>query len=100
MSTIRTCWQECSWFRRVLLIVPALEILALAIATAAVVNRPGLKYENTQLYPSAEEELQVCQGCPSGSACRAMCAAGTRRSPRSSISPWNKWNGPSWPCSA
>lgn len=95
MSTIRTCWQECSWFRRVLLILPALEILAFAIATAAVVNRPGLKYENTLLYPSAEEELQVCQGCPSGSACRAMCAAGTRRSPRSSISPWNTWNRPS-----
>lgn len=100
MSTIRTCWQECSWFRRVLPILLALEILAFAIATAAVVNRPGLKDENILLYPSAEEELQVCQGCPSGSACRAMCAAGTRRSPRSSISPWNTWNRPSWPCSA
>lgn len=62
MNTIRTWWRECSWYRRVLLILLALEILAFAVATAVVVNRTGLKYENTLLFPSAEGETQVYQG--------------------------------------
>ena len=62
MRALRGKWAEMNWYRRVLLIVMAIEILAFFVAVLAAVNRLGLEYGGTLLYPRAEGETRIYEG--------------------------------------
>ena len=54
MTAIQNKWADMSWFRRVLLILMLVEIVAFGIATAVTVGRWGLEYQGELLYPRTE----------------------------------------------
>ena len=62
MDALRGKWAEMNWYRRVLLIAMAVEILGFFAAVLAAVNRPGLEYGGTLLYPRTEGETRVYEG--------------------------------------
>lgn len=62
MTALKAKWAEMNWYRRVLLIAMAVEILAFFVAVLAAVNRPGLEYGGTLLYPRTEGETRVYEG--------------------------------------
>ena len=62
MTALKAKWTEMNWYRRVLLIAMAVEILAFFVAVLAAVNRPGLEYGGTLLYPRTEGETRVYEG--------------------------------------
>lgn len=70
MAALKTKWAEMSWYRRALLIVMAVEILAFLFANIAAAIRPGLEYEDTLLYPRTEGNLQIYQGTIDGETAR------------------------------
>lgn len=49
MTAIQNKWADMSWFRRVLLILMLVEIVAFGIATAVTVGRWGLEYQGELL---------------------------------------------------
>ena len=70
MTALKAKWSEMSLYRRVLLIVMAIEILAFFFATLVMINRPGLEYQDALLYPSAEGDIQIYQGAVDGETAR------------------------------
>ena len=62
MTALKAKWSEMSRYRRVLLLVMAIEILAFFFATLVMINRPGLEYGDALLYPSTEGETQIYEG--------------------------------------
>lgn len=62
MTAIRNKWEEMSWFRRVLLIVMAAEILGFAIATAVAAGHMGMKYDGGLLYCRTEGDVTWYEG--------------------------------------
>ena len=54
MTAIQNKWADMSWFRRVLLIVMLVEMVAFGLATAVTVGRWGLEYQGKLLYPRRE----------------------------------------------
>ena len=62
MTALKAKWTEMNWYRRVLLIAMAVEILAFFVAVLAAMNRPGLEYGGTLLYPRTEGETRVYEG--------------------------------------
>lgn len=62
MDALRGKWAEMNWYRRVLLIAMAIEILAFFVAVLAAVNRPGLEYGGTLLSPRTEGETLIYEG--------------------------------------
>ncbi len=57
MTALKTKWSEMSRYRRVLLLVMAIEILAFFFATLVMINRPGLEYQDALLYPGTDGEI-------------------------------------------
>ena len=49
MTALKAKWSEMSLYRRVLLIVMAIEILSFFFATLVMINRPGLEYQDALL---------------------------------------------------
>ena len=76
MTALKAKWSEMSLYRRVLLIVMAIEILAFFFATLVMINRPGLEYQDALLYPRTEGELQIYQGRVDGETARFTVAPG------------------------
>ena len=76
MTALKEKWSEMSRYRRVLLIVMAIEILAFFFATLVMINRPGLEYQDALLYPRTEGELQIYQGRVDGETARFTVAPG------------------------
>ena len=70
MTALKAKWSEMSLYRRVLLIVMAVEILAFFFATLVMINRPGLEYQDAMLYPSTEGDFQIYQGTVDGETAR------------------------------
>ena len=70
MTALKAKWSEMSLYRRVLLIVMAIEILSFFFATLVMINRPGLEYQDALLYPSAEGAIQIYQGAVDGETAR------------------------------
>ena len=70
MTALKAKWREMSLYRRVLLIVMAIEILAFFFATLVMINRPGLEYQDALLYPSTEGDFQIYQGTVDGETAR------------------------------
>ena len=66
MTALKAKWTEMSRYRRVLLIVMAIEILAFFFATLVMINRPGLEYQDALLYPGTEGDFQIYQGTVDG----------------------------------
>ena len=62
MTALKAKWTEMNWYRRVLLIAMAVEILAFFVAVLAAVNRPGLEYRDSLLYPRTEGETRIYEG--------------------------------------
>ena len=62
MTALKAKWTEMNWYRRILLIAMAVEILAFFVAVLAAMNRPGLEYGGTLLYPRTEGETRVYEG--------------------------------------
>ena len=62
MDALRGKWAEMNWYRRVLLIATAVEILGFFAAVLVAVNRPGLEYGETLLSPRTEGETRVYEG--------------------------------------
>ena len=62
MDALRGKWAEMNWYRRVLLVAMAVEILGFFAAVLAAMNRPGLEYGGTLLYPRTEGETRVYEG--------------------------------------
>lgn len=62
MDALRGKWAEMNWYRRVLLIAMAVEILGFFAAVLVAVNRPGLEYGGTLLSPRTEGETRVYEG--------------------------------------
>ena len=75
MTGVQTCALPI-WYRRGLLIVMAIEILAFFFATLVMINRPGLEYQDALLYPRTEGELQIYQGRVDGETARFTVAPG------------------------
>lgn len=76
MTALKAKWSEMSRYRRVLLIVMAIEILAFFFATLVMINRPGLEYQDALLYPRTEGELQIYQGKVDGETARFTVTPG------------------------
>ena len=76
MTALKAKWSEMSLYRRVLLIVMAIEILSFFFATLVMINRPGLEYQDALLYPRTEGELQIYQGRVDGETARFTIAPG------------------------
>ena len=76
MTALKTKWSEMSQYRRVLLLVMAIEILAFFIANILALLRPGLEYRDALLYPRTEGELQIYQGKVDGETARFTVAPG------------------------
>ena len=74
MTALKAKWSEMSRYRRVLLIVMAIEILAFFFATLVMIHRPGLEYQDALLYPRTEGELQIYQGRVDGETARFTVA--------------------------
>lgn len=70
MTALKAKWSEMSLYRRVLLIVMAIEILAFFFATLVMINRPGLEYQDAMLYPGTEGDIQIYQGTVDGETAR------------------------------
>ena len=70
MTALKAKWSEMSLYRRVLLIVMAIEILAFFFATLVMINRPGLEYQDALLYPGTEGDIQIYQGAVDGETAR------------------------------
>ena len=70
MTALKAKWSEMSRYRRVLLLVMAIEILAFFFATVVMINRPGLEYQDTLLYPGTEGDIQIYQGTVDGETAR------------------------------
>lgn len=70
MTALKAKWSEMSLYRRVLLIVMAIEILAFFFATLVMINRPGLEYQDALLYPGTEGDIQIYQGTVDGETAR------------------------------
>ena len=70
MTALKAKWSEMSRYRRGLLIVMAIEILAFFFATLVMINRPGLEYQDALLYPSTEGDIQIYQGAVDGETAR------------------------------
>ncbi len=70
MTALKAKWSEMSRYRRVLLIVMAIEILAFFFATLVMINRPGLEYQDALLYPGTEGDIQIYQGAVDGETAR------------------------------
>ena len=70
MTAIQNKWADMSWFRRVLLILMLVEIVAFGIATAVTVGRWGLEYQGELLYPRTEGDVTwpSCGACLSNMA--------------------------------
>lgn len=62
MTAIQNKWADMSWFRRVLLILMLVEIVAFGIATAVTVGRWGLEYQGELLYPRTEGDVTWYEG--------------------------------------
>ena len=70
MTALKAKWSEMSLYRRVLLLVMAIEILAFFFATLVMINRPGLEYQDALLYPGTEGDIQIYQGTVDGETAR------------------------------
>ena len=70
MTALKAKWSEMSRYRRVLLLVMAIEILAFFFATLVMINRPGLEYGDALLYPGTEGDIQIYQGTVDGETAR------------------------------
>ena len=70
MTALRAKWTEMNRYRRVLLIAMAAEILAFFVPVLVAVNRPGLEYGGTLLYPRMEGEIQIYEGTIDGEPAR------------------------------
>lgn len=70
MTALKAKWSEMSRYRRVLLLVMAIEILAFFFATLVMINRPGLEYQDALLYPGTERDIQIYQGAVDGETAR------------------------------
>lgn len=70
MTALKAKWSEMSLYRRVLLLVMAIEILAFFFATLVIINRPGLEYQDALLYPGTEGDIQIYQGTVDGETAR------------------------------
>lgn len=70
MTALQTKWAQMSWYRRILLVGMAAEILVFFLATLVTVNRPGLEYQDSLLYPSIQGDLQIYQGTVDGKTAR------------------------------
>lgn len=78
MTAIQNKWADMSWFRRVLLIVMLVEMVAFGIATAVTVGRWGLEYQGKLLYPRREGNVTWYEGKVDGeSAAFAVGPEGT-----------------------
>ena len=62
MEKLKAKWMEMNLYRRVLLAVMLAEIFGFFFAAILCVNRPGLEYGGTLLYPRAEVEFQIYEG--------------------------------------
>ena len=62
MTAIQNKWADMSWFRRVLLIVMLVEMVAFGIATAVTVDRMGLEYDGGLLYPRTDGDVTWYEG--------------------------------------
>ena len=76
MTALKAKWSEMSLYRRVLLIVMAIEILAFFFATLVMINRPGLEYQDALLYSSTEGDIQIYQGTVDGETARFTVVPG------------------------
>ena len=70
MTALKGKWAEMSRYRRVLLLVMAIEILVFFIANVLAFLRPGLEYQDTLLSPRTEGSLQIYQGTIDGETAR------------------------------
>ena len=78
MTAIQNKWADMSWFRRVLLILMLVEMVAFGIATAVTVGRWGLEYQGKLLYPRREGNVTWYEGKVDGeSAAFAVGPEGT-----------------------
>ena len=76
MTALKAKWSEMSRYRRVLLLVMAIEILAFFFATLVMINRPGLEYQDALLYPGTERDIQIYQGAVDGETARFTVTPG------------------------
>ena len=76
MTALKAKWSEMSLYRRVLLIVMAIEILSFFFATLVMINRPGLEYQDALLYPGTERDIQIYQGAVDGETARFTVTPG------------------------
>ena len=78
MNAIRGKWAGMSWFRRILLLLMAAEILIFTAATAAAVSRPGLAFGDALLLPREEGDVTWYEGTADGQpAALSVAADGT-----------------------
>ena len=70
MIALQAKWAQMSWYRRILLVGMAAEILVFFLATLVTVNRPGLEYQDSLLYPSIQGDLHIYQGTVDGKTAR------------------------------
>ena len=70
MTAVKAKWAEMSWYRRILLVVMVLEMLAFFCATLFAVNRSGLEYGGSLLFPGTEGGLSTYEGTVDGEAAR------------------------------
>ena len=70
MTAVRTKWAAMSWYRRILLAVMVLEMLAFFCATLSAVSRSGLEYGGSLLFPGTEGGLSIYEGTVDGEPAR------------------------------
>ena len=94
MEKLKAKWMEMNLYRRVLLAVMLAEIFGFFFAAILCVNRPGLEYGGTLLYPRAEVEFQIYEGKLDGEPARFTV------SPEGEVAyQWGEYSYGPWPVS-
>ena len=92
MTALKAKWGKMTYYQRILLILMVLEIAVFGVITAVSVNRLGIAYGDSLLFPRTEGTLQIYEGeVDGGAACFTV-------SPGREVS--YQWGGlPVWPLS-
>ena len=93
MTALKAKWTEINWYRRVLLIAMAVEILAFFVAVLAAVNRPGRGYQMERNGGFRRVVPSPAPARPSTSPGTNVRPSGIRLTPARPAT----WSGPSTP---
>ena len=68
MTALKAKWDDMTYYQRILLILMLLEIAVFGVITAVSVNRLGIAYGDSLLFPRTEGTLQIYEGEVDGEA--------------------------------